>query len=56
MVRGEGEDAFRRLVNALSGKDDVAADPLSLISQGGCLRAQPPRRTAGPGAPETAHP
>lgn len=27
LVRGEGEEAFRRLVNALAGRDDVAAIP-----------------------------
>jgi anaerobic magnesium-protoporphyrin IX monomethyl ester cyclase len=35
MIRGEGEESFRRLVNALSGRDDVARIPSLSYRRGG---------------------
>lgn len=42
LVRGEGEEAFRRLVNALAGRDDVAAIPsVSYRGEDGALVHNP---------------
>ncbi|MGA3114414.1 MAG: radical SAM protein [Syntrophobacteraceae bacterium] len=41
MIRGEGEEAFRRLVNALSGDDDVAQIPSLSYRRGGTFVHNP---------------
>ena len=41
MVRGEGEEAFRRLVNALDGADDVAQVPSLSYRRGGAFVHNP---------------
>lgn len=41
MIRGEGEEAFRRLVNALSGEDDVAQIPSLSYRRGGAFVHNP---------------
>jgi radical SAM superfamily enzyme YgiQ (UPF0313 family) len=41
MIRGEGEDAFRQLVNALSGQDDVAQIPSLSYRRGGAFVHNP---------------
>ena len=56
MVRGEGEEAFRRLVNALCGEDRLADIPSLSYKDGGTLCTQSQGRTAGFVTAEIAHP
>ena len=56
IVRGEGEEAFRRLINALDGKDRLRGHPVPVLSRRRRVRAQPARRSAGPFQAQAAHP
>jgi len=56
LVRGEGEEAFRRLVNALAGRDDVAAIPRCRTAARTAGSSTIEGRAAGPRAPQAPHP